>query len=894
MLLDSFFRYLDSQAPCTRSRRRAARTRSVLRRLFLEPLEDRALPSFLAPRAFDVGIESRSVAMGDFNGDRNFDLAVANGGSDDVSVLLGRGDGAFRPARNFPVGREPVSVAAGDFNGDDRDDLAVANRAGNNVSILLSNGDGTFQAARNFAAGLGPRSVAVGDFSGDGRLDLAVAGFYCDEKLCYDENARVLLGTGDGSFQAPRTFPTWSGPTSVAVGDVNGDRRPDLAVANVFTNDVSVLLGNGDGSFQPRRYYGAGDSPRSVALGDVNGDGRPDLAVVNSAEFGMSPSVGVLLGNGDGTFQAARHFPTENLPWSMAIGEFNGDGRLDLAVAYRISDEVSVHLGNGDGTFRPARFFSAGGSPRSVAVGDVSNDGRLDLAVTNYVGNTVSVLLGNADGSFQATQNFPAGRSPLSVAAGDVNGDGRLDLAIANYFSANVSVLLGNGDGTFQAARHFPAGGSFSVAVGDINNDGRPDLAAATNAGVSVLLGNGDGSFQAARNFPAGNKPFSVAVRDVNADGLPDLAVANWGTCCEYNDGSVSLLVGNGDGTFQAARNFPAGRVPYSVVVGDVNGDGRPDLAVANYFSANVSVLLGNGDGTFRAAQNFPAGSRLRSVAVGDVNGDGRLDLATANYGTCCPVRDSSVSVLLGNGDGSFQAAQNFPAGIFPRSMALGDVNNDGRLDLVVTGGAVRVLLGNGDGTFQTTNISYVAGVSPISLAAADFDDDGWPDLAVANRVSNDVSILLNAADDAALFYLDAPASVPAGQRFDLTVYALSGDWQRLAHGYRGTVAFWSSDAQATLPAPYTFRPENYGIATFPGGVTLRTPGTQYLAAFDLATFTIIGYAVVEVLGTAPGGGGDGANSGTADFALARVCFDFVTWARPRRWVWAPGASPLP
>jgi hypothetical protein len=173
-------------------------------------------------------------------------------------------------------------------------------------------------------------------------------------------------------------------------------------------------------------------------------------------------------------------------------------------------------------------------------------------------------------------------------------------------------------------------------------------------------------------------------------------------------------------------------------------------------------------------------------------------------------------------------------------------------------------------------------GLNSSPLVAADFDSEGRPDLAVANQDANTTTVLLNAADDAAFFYLDAPAQVPASQPFDLTVNALSGDGQRLAHGYRGTVAFGSSDPQATLPEPYTFRPEDWGIASFPGGVTLRTPGTQYLVAFDLETFTVIGYAVVDVFGAAPGGGGGGAPFGAADCALAQMGLDLLTWTRPR------------
>ncbi|MDQ3749603.1 MAG: VCBS repeat-containing protein [Acidobacteriota bacterium] len=325
-----------------------------------------------------------------------------------------------------------------------------------------------------------------------------------------------------------------------------------------------------------------------------------------------------------------------------------------------------------------ATNFSVGGNPYSVTIGDFNGDGRLDLATTNANTETVSVLLGDGAGGFSAATNFPVGGIPLSVAAGDFNGDGRLDLVVANANSSNVSVLLGNGTGGFSAATNFPVGNDpGSVITGDFDGDGRLDLAVANGAtnNVSVLLGNGTGGFSAATNFPVGNTPLSVTTGDFNEDGRLDLAVAN------ANSHVVSILLGDGAGGFSAATNFPVGTVPYSVTTGDFNEDGRLDLATANAFSNTVSVLLGDGAGGFSAATNFPVGGIAPfSVTAGDFNGDGRLDLAVAN----ASVFSNTVSVLLGNGAGGFSAATIFPVGNGPRSVTTGDFNGDGRLDLAV------------------------------------------------------------------------------------------------------------------------------------------------------------------------------------------------------------------
>ena len=492
-------------------------------------------------------------------------------------------------------------MAVGDFNGDGVPDLAVANTGSNNVSVLLGNGDGSFQAAESFPVATGPSSVVVGDFNGDGKLDLAVtteAG--SPAPPLPTDTVSVLLGNGDGTFQEARDSAVSTvGPSSVAVGDFNGDGVPDLAV--VGANGVSVLLGHGDGTFETGLAFAAPGV--SVVVDDVDGDGVPDLAVAGVQ------GVSVLVGHGDGTFQAARNFAASDgrVPYSVAVGDFNGDGVLDLAVASAAPTlitgtapgTVSVLLGNDNGTFQAALNVAVGMDPRFVAVGDFNGDGAPDLVVAEDGGYTcsqrscvsnpgvVSVLLGNGDGTFQGVKSLAAGPNPRSVAVGDFNGDGVLDLAVPytdwGPGTSGVSVLLGNGDGTFQTPRTFAvADGPWSVAVGDFNGDRVADLAVATGNGISVLLGAGDGTFQAARNF--GARGLVLAVGDFDGDGVPDLALAGVQ--------GVEVLLGNGDGTFRAPRTFGVGASPSSVAAGDFNGDGKLDLATANYIGSDVSVLI--------------------------------------------------------------------------------------------------------------------------------------------------------------------------------------------------------------------------------------------------------------------------------------------------------------
>ncbi|MFF3460660.1 FG-GAP repeat domain-containing protein [Streptomyces sp. NPDC002730] len=352
---------------------------------------------------------------------------------------------------DYATGDLPLSVSTGDLNGDGDRDLVTANQAADTVSVLLGNGDGTFAAKVDYTTGNGPFSVAVGDVNGDGDRDLVTANLYAD-------TVSVLLGNGDGTFAAKVDYTTGDQPYSVAAGDFDGDGDLDLVTANQLGNTVSVLLGNGDGTFAAKvdyttgsSYVNGGDQPVSVATGDFNGDGDLDLITANA----RPDTVSVLLGTAGGTFGAPVRYSTSNSitgaeghgPFSVAVGDFNGDGNLDLGAANFLaypSGLGAVMLGNGDGTFAAIIDFATGNRPVSLAAGDLDGDGNLDLVTANQDPDTVSVLPGNGDGTFAAKIDFATGSGPHSVAVSDLDGDGDLDLVTANAFADTVSVLLNN------------------------------------------------------------------------------------------------------------------------------------------------------------------------------------------------------------------------------------------------------------------------------------------------------------------------------------------------------------------------------------------------------------------------------------------------------------------
>jgi hypothetical protein len=761
------------------------------------------------------GSETYNAATADLNGDGKLDVVMASQCSSNncsngaVTVLLGNGDGTYQTPVSYATGTSTRFVALSDVNGDGKLDILAANYCNSDcssgtVSVLLGNGDGTFQPAVAYNTGTSSSiAMVVRDVNGDGKPDLLVL----DQCVgsCASGGLSVLLGNGDGTFQTAIVYPS-SGNSSqgIAAADLNGDGKLDVAIANACNNNsdcssgsVSVFLGNGDGTFQNAvSVSSVGYSSNGLAIGDVNGDGHADLVVsnqCNSSSNCTSGTLSVALGNGNGTFQSAVQYPSGGLyTQSVALGDLNGDGKLDIVATNQCQsnsncengNSTSVLLGNGDGTFQLNASYAAGSSNfdelegpslSTVSLADTNGDGKLDVLVTNSCSGAdfdcgsgaINVLLGYGDGTLQAGIIYSAPGSANGLATGDVNGDGKPDLVIANECNTDcsagtVSILLNNGDGTFQTGNTYPSGGQYTLwaATGDVNGDGKADIVLSNQCGVpnvcttssvSVLLGNGDGTFQSATSYSlTSTDGESIVLGDVNGDGKLDIVVVIQCADNTCSGGAVDVLLGNGDGTFQPAVAYSSAGV-YAIggAIGDVNGDGKADIVLINDCNDNTcangtaAVLLGNGDGTFQPAVLYSTGGQsANSMQLADINGDGKLDIVAENRcASNSNCSTGSLVVLLGNGDGTFQTgvatimnSQFF----FSQTLVVADFNGDQKLD-VAFGGADTFLLGNGDGTFQAP---MSLGTSGNSTVVADFNGDGRPDLAIGG-----VTILLNISD---------------------------------------------------------------------------------------------------------------------------------------------------
>lgn len=822
-----------------------------------------------------------AIVMNDVNGDGHLDILTSNSVHSDkgplgsVSVLLGNGDGTFQPPVGYALGATAQAIAMNDFNGDGQVDIAVTSFYGNNVSVLLGNEDGTFQEQQASPAGSAPEAIAVADVNGNGVQDILVA-----------NNAgavSVLLGNGDATFQAPQTFDVQTSTLiSIAAMDFNGDGYIDVAVTGAAGGqDVSVLFGNGDGSFQPsQNFTGAttGYDTTMVAAADIDADGFSDL-VVSSHDISSDRATGkinVLMNNGDGSFQAPVAYGTGTHPRTVTLADVNGDDKLDIVTPNDgpgwglDGSTTSVLLGNGDGTFQPEmRTGITATGIWASAVGDVNDDGHPDVVNANAVApGTVTVMLGRGDGSFQTQNNYILGdttrTNPRKVVTADFNGDGYSDIVTAGN---STSILISNGDGTYKKPVEKPLLVTGVVAASDVNGDDMLDIVVAsanadTRTGeIAVFLGLGDGTFQTPLYSPVGPPITEIIVSDVNGDGNPDVAAV---PAFMAQRQVIAVLLGNGDGTFQAAKSYAAGARPEHLAVMDLNDDGTKDVVVTNRLEqSTISVLLGNGDGSFQAPQSYATEAAwTNTLAVFDADNDGIYDVVTST--------SKRASIMSGNGDGYFQPPQKLETGRASgfSSATAADVTGDGYSDIIFTAtgdNAVVVLPSGGDGNFLEPGF-YAVGYGPASTAIGDANDDGLPDIFVGNASGkiNTVGVLLHLAVNEPPVADDGTLTTEENQSASGTLKAQDPDGGELTFSIVDQPAHGSVSLEDASSGSYSYTPNQDYVG--PDSFTFKANDGEDDS--NVATVTITVKAVEPPPDNDDGGGGGMLPFGLAFLAL--------------------------
>ena len=689
--------------------------------------------SFANQIQYSTGSSPISIILGDFNNDSRLDIVVANYWSNTVSVLLGYGNGSFTNQTTYSTGARPVSIAIGDFDKDTHLDIVVASSHDGSFSVLLQYNRG-FMASKMAYASAGAsnlRYIAVGDVNNDTQVDIVVVNYGTS-------NIGVLFGYGNGSFPSSIILNTSSDsyPSSIALGDLNGDNVIDIAVVNYVSKKLVVLLGIGDGAFTEQTSYGVSldFAPIVVGLGDFNNDRRSEIVVLydNSANLDVFAVLNI------GSFENQVTYLTGNRPGFIAVDDFNNDSQLDIVVANYGSGNVSVFLGYGNGSFSNQMTYSTGNGPTSVAVGDFNDETGPDIVVANFYDNTVSVLLGYGNGSFANQITYSTGRRPELVVVGDFNNDSRLDIVVTNIGDNNVGILLGYGNGSFANQITYATGSDPGfIAVGDFNNDNRLDIVI-TNIGdnnVGILLGYGNGSFANQITYATGSNPSFIAVGDFDNDTHLDIVVIIG------RSNNIGVLLGYGNASFANQITYSTGFVLNSIAVGDFNNDSRLDIVVVS--DIQIISVLGNGDGSFGNPIIYPVGSFPTRVAVGDFNNDSRMDIAVVSS------YFNQLGVLLGRFNEVFLKRTTLENGknSRPQSLVIADFNNDNRMDIgIVNSGthSIGIFLGSGNISFTNqTTYSTDPDSSPCSIAVGDFNNDTWLDVVVANHGSDNVGIFL-------------------------------------------------------------------------------------------------------------------------------------------------------
>lgn len=733
---------------------------------FVNAFEAGCVPPFLGalfsnPR-FAVGVSPFCVATDDLDGDHVLDLVVVNSGANTLSVLRGMGNASFASSVEYATGAFPTSVAIGDVNGDGMRDVVVTNwgngGAGRTISIFLNSGSGVFAPKKDLTVGAGPFFAAIGDIDRDGSSDIAVTNTQAN-------SVSVLRGIGGGLFEPKRDYPTGSGPGAISLVDIDSNLGLDVVVANFNAGTVSVLRNTGGVSFAPRVDFSAGAGATAVAVGDADGDGKPDVAVANFTASTVSVLRNTATSAGVVAFGPKADYAVARSPTSLVWGDFDRDGTPDLAVAASYSELAgnsgSVLRNLGDGTFRPREDYIVGWAPRSLAAGDFDQDGDLDLVFANREDRSVSMLQNQGNGQFAQLLQSSVGTAPRTIRFGDLDGDCTPDAVLACDGGNYVSVRRGLGGGAFAPETRVGAtagAGVVSGVLSDLDSDGRLDIVfVMANRGTiavrrNVSDGPGSLAFEEPIYFRVGAYPLDVESGDLNSDGKPDLVVANGRASGESQSVSVLLNTSTATGsiTFGPEVKYPTGAGPSSIAIGDLDGDLCPEIVAGNEAGMSVSMLRNLGNGTFGTRVDYPVASFTTCVEIADIDDDGKPDLLATNN------HIASISIFKNISESgaplSFAPRKDVPTGSYPRAIVVTDLDGDGSKEIITanagntnTVGTVSILMRSAS-TPDWSRVDYATGsaLSAYDVAVCDVNRDGKPDLGIANYAADALTILLN------------------------------------------------------------------------------------------------------------------------------------------------------
>ena len=712
-----------------------------------------------------------ALATGDVDGDGDLDVVAAKAYAVGGFVLL-RNDGAGRLEQpvQYSGGGRAADIVLVDLNGDGNLDVAVSDSdgvsTGNTISVYLGTGDGTFGARQVTSLGTGnvvPVGIAAADFDNDDALDLAVAAY---GQAGSGTKVWLLHNNGNGTFAPPTSITVAQGPFAVAAGDLNGDGRPDLVIGHQLYR-ASVLLNNGTGGFAapveyPNLHLGtvwAGPLFPCVALVDVDRDGQLDILYGNTRTWDGDNLIGQVIqlrNNGDGSFTRGANIPLVFYtagPTGLTTADLNNDGAPDiLAASYdqRATDGVCVILNNGNGTFAPATLYPAGQSTIDVTAADMNGDGNPDVLTADDYSNAITIRYNPGNGIFPQVSGEYAGSMQFYQDAADMDGDGDIDIFTSGPRPSADSGAIMRNDGSGHFTRTSVNNGFDGVASGvlrDLNGDGKPDLLF-NNANTSsqydffTALNDGNGNFGPITRWEVHSAGWGgIDAFDIDNDGDLDVIDCEALGAPNIPDGRFFIALNNGNGTFEQPYAYDLlPRRPDAVADGDFNHDGNIDLAFANHgaygFDNNVFIVLGNGNGTFQAPIVYTVGRGPLYIVTADFDGDGNLDIASLNSGYNGEGAES-LTLLFGTGTGTFtrlstQYAPFSPDLLGASGLTVGDVDRNGAIDIITTGVSndVSAFLNNGNGSFNLPyRLGAIAGAHAVLYR--DFTGDGIADLAV-------------------------------------------------------------------------------------------------------------------------------------------------------------------